>query len=79
MQVPDSFEEFKQEIGQVLKKGKGHGLDQEVMELGNMMTGMVSPKTAEEKLVKEVWTIASSQEKEVLAQLLVRLVGRHIH
>ncbi len=49
---------------------------QKAQEIGNWLAREADPRTPEQRLLKELWTVADAQEKEAMASALVKLVQR---
>ena len=43
--------------------------------LGDFLANKVCPATKEEQLLKEMWDVASSEERKTLATLIFKMVG----
>ncbi|MBT9287044.1 MULTISPECIES: DUF3243 domain-containing protein [Bacillus] len=79
-QILEDFEEFKAYLHQKISAGKKLGLDdskiiKSAAILGDYLAKHEEPCNAEEKLLQEMWDIADDNEKQHLAQLLVKLAG----
>ncbi|MEW6624965.1 MAG: DUF3243 family protein [Bacillota bacterium] len=76
--------QFPQELAQKIREGQKHGVSEEnmvkgVISLGNLLEKFVEPDSPEEALMKELWDLASMEEKEVIARLIVRLGKSKVH
>jgi len=45
-------------------------------QLGDMLAEKVPPANPEQKAVKELWEVANTDERKVLANLMTRLAGK---
>ncbi|PLR78587.1 DUF3243 domain-containing protein [Bacillus sp. V3-13] len=74
-----NFDEFKSYLGDKVSKGKKLGLDEEQLanaaqKVGDYLAQKEEPRNREEKLLQELWQVASEEEKHMLAHMLVKLV-----
>lgn len=72
--------QFPQELARVIQDGEKHGVTEEMMvkgmvSVGNLMGQFVKPDSPEEALMKEMWESANDQEKNAVAQMVLK-VGR---
>ena len=79
-----SLEAFHRELAQKIREGQRAGLTDDqivlgIVNLGNVMSRFVRPDSPEEALMKEMWNIATDEEKKMLAGLVLRMGKRVIH
>lgn len=72
--------QFPAQLSRVIEDGQKHGISDEMMvkgmvSVGNLMGQFVKPDSPEEALMKEMWECASDQEKNAVAQMVLK-VGR---
>ena len=70
--------EFPKELANVIVDGQKHGVSDEMMakgmvSIGNPMGQFVKPDSPEEALMKEMWEVASDNEKMTVANLVLRI------
>lgn len=70
--------DFPKELANVIVDGEKHGVSDELMakgmvSVGNLMGQFVKPDSPEEALMKEMWEIASDNEKMTMANLVLRI------
>lgn len=70
--------DFPKELANVIMDGEKHGVSDELMakgmvSVGNLMGQFVKPDSPEEALMKEMWEIASDNEKMTMANLVLRI------
>ncbi|WP_336155694.1 DUF3243 domain-containing protein [Bacillus sp. 204(2023)] len=75
------FEEFKGYLKKQVNRGKKLGLDdgklvKSAAILGDYLAKHEEPQNGEEMLLQELWSVADEDEKEHLAQLLVKFVDK---
>lgn len=69
---------FPHELARVIEDGEKHGVSEEMMvkgmvSVGNLMGQFVKPDSPEEALMKEMWEIASDNEKATMAGLVLKM------
>jgi len=79
-----SLESFPRELAAKIQEGQRAGLTDEqivqgIVNLGNVMSRFVKPDSPEEALMRELWNIATEDEKKILAGLVLRMGKRVIH
>ncbi|MEH7222628.1 DUF3243 domain-containing protein [Bacillus timonensis] len=79
MSVLDNFEDWKNFLGDRLQHAKSEGMDQNVIndmahQLGDYLASEVEPKNAQEKVLRDLWTVASEEEQQAIANVMVKLV-----
>lgn len=70
-------EGFPEEMSRVIEDGKKHGVTDEMLSkgmvsVGNMMSQFIKPDSPEEALIKEMWQVASDEEKSMMANLVMK-------
>lgn len=81
MSVLDNFEQWKGFLQDRLNQAKGDGVDGQTVsnlayEVGDYLSKQVEPKNAEEKLLSELWNVASPEEQHAIANMMVKLVQK---
>ncbi|WP_102346876.1 DUF3243 domain-containing protein [Bacillus sp. Marseille-P3661] len=79
MSVLDNFDQWKDFLEGRLNQAKGDGIDQQTIsnlayEVGEYLAQEVEPKNPEEKLLAELWKVASEEEQHAIANMMVKLV-----
>lgn len=70
--------QFPKELAEVIEDGQKHGVNDELMvkgmiSLGNLMAKFVKPDSPEEALMSEMWELASEDEKNIMANLVLKI------
>ncbi|KJS82962.1 MAG: hypothetical protein JM58_13590 [Peptococcaceae bacterium BICA1-8] len=83
MKQKERPDNFPQEIAAVIEDGNKHGVNDELMvkgmiSVGNLMAKFVKPDTPEEALMSEMWEIASADEKNIMASLVLKIGKRRL-
>lgn len=79
MTVLDNFEEWKQFLHTRVSQAKTLGMDQESLsdaayQLGDYLAKDMDPKNVQERLLKDMWDVASEDEQRTVATLMVKMV-----
>lgn len=70
--------EWRANLRRAVKVGKKVGMSEEEIEalatqIGDFLAEKVCPATPEEELLKEMWNVASPDERRVIAGLMVKM------
>lgn len=76
-----SWEEWKKALGQAVEFAQEMGVSGDQLvgiarQAGDFLAQNVPPANPEQKAVKELWEVADDGERNVLANLMTRLVAR---
>jgi len=76
-----SWEEWKKTLGQAVEFAAELGISKEQVssmakQVGDLLAQSVPPANPEQKAVKELWEVASTEERQVLANLMTKLVSK---
>jgi hypothetical protein len=79
MSVLDNFNEWKGFLSSRLNQAEADGIDQQTIsnlayEVGDYLAKQVDPKNDEERILAELWKVASPDEQHALANTMVKLV-----
>lgn len=71
--------QWKKTIGQAVNIGEKVGLDENTIvkvgsKLGNFLDNFVEPENREQRVLKELWDVASAEEQKTLTRVLVKMV-----
>ncbi|MHC0037632.1 DUF3243 family protein [Pseudoneobacillus sp. C159] len=77
----NSFDQWKSFLSDRLEEGRKEGLSQEVIsdlayEIGNYLSENVTPDIPENKILSDLWNVASPEEQHAIANLMVKLVQK---
>ena len=77
--VLQNWQQWTQFLGMQVEDAKDSGMSQKVidktaMQIGEYLANNVDPKNEQERVLKDLWTVAENNEKQVLASLVVKLV-----
>lgn len=80
-----SFDQWINTLSEAINKAHAAGLSDDkisksAMQLGNFLAANVTPDIPENKLLKELWDTGDEKEKEILAEMVVKMVkNKNIH
>lgn len=79
MSVLDNWEQWKNFLGDKLHQGEGQGLSHNAIndlatEVGDYLAKQVDPKNEQERVLADLWSVASEDEKHSIASVMVKLV-----
>ncbi|MBT2649547.1 DUF3243 domain-containing protein [Bacillus sp. ISL-34] len=79
MSVLDNWDQWKNFLGDRLNQGEQQGLSESAVnnlayEIGDYLANQVEPQNDQEKVLADLWSVASDQEKHAMASVMVKLV-----
>ncbi|ADU30692.1 DUF3243 domain-containing protein [Evansella cellulosilytica] len=79
MSVLDNWEQWKDFLGDRLDQAKSEGMDQRVIsdvayQVGEYLSEQVDPKNDQERVLADLWNVASEEEQHAIANMMVKLV-----
>lgn len=79
MSVLDNWDQWKNFLGDRLHQGEHQGLSQNAIndlafEIGNYLANQVDPKNEQERVLSDLWSVATDEEKHAIASVMVKLV-----
>ncbi|CAN7540892.1 DUF3243 domain-containing protein [Peribacillus frigoritolerans] len=79
MSVLDNWDQWKNFLGDRLHQGEQQGLSGDAVnnlayEIGDYLANQVEPQNDQEKVLADLWSVASDQEKHAMASVMVKLV-----
>lgn len=77
----DTFSQFTEELASKLKIAQKTGMSQQDIvnkaeDVGDWLAREVTPKSPEQRLLKELWAVSDNAEQKAIASALVKLVQR---
>ncbi|WP_078554571.1 DUF3243 domain-containing protein [Bacillus alkalicellulosilyticus] len=84
MSVLDNWEQWKDFLGDRLSQAKQEGMDQNVIndvayQVGEYLAQQVEPKNEQERVLAQLWQVASEEEQHAIANMMVKLVQNEGH
>ncbi|MBB6452856.1 hypothetical protein HNQ94_001302 [Salirhabdus euzebyi] len=79
MSVLDNFESWKDFLGDKLHNAQDQGLTQQAIselayEVGEYLAKNVDAENDQEAVLRELWNVASNDERHAIANMMVKLV-----
>ncbi|MBT2637067.1 DUF3243 domain-containing protein [Bacillus sp. ISL-39] len=79
MSVLDNWSQWKDFLGDRLHQGQEQGLNKEVVgdlayQIGDYLAKNVDPKNEQERVLADLWSVASPDEQHAIATMMVKLV-----
>ncbi|UTR15035.1 DUF3243 domain-containing protein [Salipaludibacillus sp. LMS25] len=79
MSVLDNWEQWKHFLGDKLEHGQHEGMDQKTVsevayQVGEYLSEEVTPKNEQEKVLADLWHVATEEEQHAIANMMVKLV-----
>ncbi|GIN21419.1 DUF3243 domain-containing protein [Siminovitchia fordii] len=79
MSVLENWEQWKNFLGDRLDQAQQQGMSQEVInqmahQVGDYLANQVDPKNEQERVLSDLWSVASEEEQQALARVMVKLV-----
>ncbi len=79
MSVLDNWSQWKDFLGDRLNQAENTGMDKGVVtdlayQIGDYLAKQVEPKNEQEKILSDLWSVASPEEQHAIANIKVKLV-----
>ncbi|MFN7250771.1 MAG: DUF3243 domain-containing protein [Anaerobacillus sp.] len=79
MSVLDNWEQWKGFLGERLQQAEQEGMNQQVVndvayQVGEYLAQQVDPKNEQERVLADLWKVASEEEQHAIANMMVKLV-----
>jgi hypothetical protein len=79
MSVLDNWNQWKDFLGDRLHQAEGQGMNKEVVgdlayQIGDYLAKNVDPKNEQERVLTDLWSVASPDEQHAIANMMVKLV-----
>ena len=80
-EIMENYESFKDYLGDQVRRGEKLGLGEEGLTIGakrvaDYLAQHEEPRNREEKVLNEMWNVASKDEREHMAHVLVKLANQ---
>lgn len=78
--ILNDFQEWKNFLSQRVNQAESMGMNQETIhdlayQIGDYLANEVDPENQQEKLLKDLWSVADEEEQRTLAGLMVKMVN----
>ncbi|BDH61211.1 hypothetical protein CD30_07020 [Ureibacillus massiliensis 4400831 = CIP 108448 = CCUG 49529] len=82
MALLENWEKWTSFLGQQVENAQETGMSKKMIEntavqIGNYLAKNVDPKNEQERVLSDLWGVASDDEKHALANCVVKLVQQH--
>lgn len=79
MSVLDNWNEWKNFLGDRLDHAQDQGMSQKVVnkfahQVGDYLAEHVEPKNEQQRVLRDLWSVANEEEQDAIANVMVRLV-----
>ncbi|MDZ5473409.1 DUF3243 domain-containing protein [Bacillus sp. 31A1R] len=79
MSVLDNWEQWKDFLGDRLHHAQNEGMSKDVIndlayQIGDYLASQVEAKNDQEKVLADLWSVASPEEQHAIANMMVKLV-----
>jgi hypothetical protein len=79
MSVLDNWQQWKDFLGDRLNQAQNAGMNKEVVndlafQIGDYLAKQVEPKNDQERILADLWSVASPEEQHAIASIMVKLV-----
>ncbi len=79
MSVLDNWEQWKDFLGDRLQHAQNEGMNKQVVgdlafQIGDYLAKQVDPKNEQERILSDLWSVATPEEQHAIANMMVKLV-----
>jgi hypothetical protein len=79
MSVLDNWEQWKDFLGDRLHHAQNEGMNKQVIgdlafQIGDYLAKQVDPKNEQERILSDLWSVATTEEQHAIANIMVKLV-----
>ncbi|CAG9607380.1 DUF3243 domain-containing protein [Pseudoneobacillus rhizosphaerae] len=81
MSVLDNWQQWKDFLGDRLDQAETEGMSKGVIndlayQIGDYLAAQVDPKNEQERILSDLWSVASEDEQHAIANMMVKLVQK---
>lgn len=81
MSVLDNWQQWKDFLGDRLDQAESEGMNKGVIndlayQIGDYLAAQVEPKNEQERILADLWSVASEEEQHAIANIMVKLVQK---
>lgn len=82
MNLLENWEKWTSFLGSTVESAKNTGMSKKMIEkaaveIGDYLAKNVDPKNEQERVLSDLWSVATEDEKHALANCVVKLVQNH--
>lgn len=79
MSVLENWNQWKDFLGDRLDQGQQQGMSKDTIndlafQIGDYLANQVKPKNEQERILSDLWSVASKEEQQAIANMMVKLV-----
>ncbi|WP_066058439.1 DUF3243 domain-containing protein [Robertmurraya korlensis] len=79
MSVLDNWEQWKDFLGDRLHHAQNEGMNKQVIgdlayQIGDYLAKQIDPKNEQERILADLWSVATTEEQHAIANMMVKLV-----
>ncbi|WP_018660184.1 DUF3243 domain-containing protein [Heyndrickxia acidiproducens] len=79
MNVLENWDQWKNFLGDRLNQAQQQGMSQGAInklaeQVGDYLAAQVDPKNEQERILSDLWSVASQEEQQAIASVMVKLV-----
>ncbi|WP_338469790.1 DUF3243 domain-containing protein [Niallia sp. XMNu-256] len=79
MSILENWEQWKDFLGDRLQEAQQQGMSQSTIneiayQVGDYLAKQVDPKNHQERVLADLWSVATPEEQQAIAKLMVKLV-----
>lgn len=79
MSILENWEQWKDFLGDRLQQAQEQGMSQSTIndlayQVGDYLAKQVDPKNHQERVLADLWSVATPEEQQAIANLMVKLV-----
>lgn len=83
MGILENWQQWTQFLGQQVEDAKDDGMsskfiDQAAVQIGEYLAKNIEPQNEQERVLSDLWQVASSDEKKAIASCVVKLVEHRV-
>lgn len=82
MSIFDNWQQWKDFLGDRLDQGEEQGMSQDTInnlafQIGDYLANQVDPKNEQQRVLSDLWSVASKEEQHAIANMMVKLVDNN--
>lgn len=79
MSMLENWDQWKNFLGDRLDSAQDQGMSEKVIhklahQVGDYLANHVDPKNEQERVLSDLWSVASKEEQQAIASVMVRLI-----
>ncbi|MCR8645902.1 DUF3243 domain-containing protein [Paenibacillus sp. N1-5-1-14] len=82
MSILNNWDQWKNFLGDRVEGAQEQGMSQQIVQsvayqVGDYLASSVDPKNEQERVLSDLWSVASEEEQHAIANVMVKLVGNN--